>query len=456
MILMLMLVFSILPICAMEPGEGEPLLEDSFNPHGVHLEEIIVEGENFPTAIWDNSRRFYDSSSKRKACFKASKKCLTFTALWTGVAIVAGAATGFVGGAIGFPIFKLLDGSRHVIDFVQYTIMPTTAGACLGSLAVHPIATYGVISTIVPVFLHKNPFKSILLKNCLCVRKCNDSLYYLYYEDAHSTLCSEQIDAANDILPFSYEPNNEIRNLLTYAPRLWSIRRKIIPADRALDHVMQRVADRIENGSPLQMEYRKVAFKLIKLLKEKLGKDIVQYLYQFFQNKNILHHLISNDFWRDDYTYLTEKELLIFANYPFETTLRSSLYVHFYYLRKPYINARILAENGWVAFCASEKYPIRCRTLFFDTSALPNEAQYPYSLHDPYSPHKTNPLSAVYLPYHPDLARYYKFEADPYYAAEYEKPSHEKIRKLLILRREILNQQAHSRLTLNNNNNNNE
>lgn len=427
--ILIVLVFFFVPICAMQPFEGEPLLEEDFNQERAELLEVLVEDENLPTAVWDNSRRFYDPASKRKALIKSGKECLKFTALWSGVAVAGGGVVGCVLASILMPtlalLFSLFYGQEHIYwDALPEAILGTTIfGAGIGSLAIHPIATYGVISRIVPIFVHKNPFAAIALKNCLCTRRCG---YYLYHEVKKDSVCPELINAANDTTPI-YEKRNTIRTWLDHSPKFWNIRKYIIPADRAMYKVLQKITARVENAPPLREEYRRIAFRVKEFLKKRLGRDIVQHLSQFFPQKNILLFMLAHhksERWDNEYSYRTEKEVL--------QLMTGTTYPSIYSQLDPYFNVTILAQNGWLAFTPSEKYPIRCQTSFFDRFALPDDSREAYAFQTEYL------KPTVYLPYHPDIAHYYKFEEDPHYNKEDQNPSNEKIRTLLAFRQEIL------------------
>ncbi len=421
MIFLFILAFSLLPICAMEPNEQEPLLEAVNSDDIAELQEIVIDNnQNLPTAIWDNSRRYYDAESKKIATLKACKNCLTSTALSSGAFIAGIGGTIFIGYSFAYGFANLLDilaEGSHSLSWDWYASLKWVVGGGTGAISaiMIPLIIIMRAGEIYDARVEQNPFE-------LSDEERSDN-------NKKPSISLDLIQAADETKQY-YFSKHTIKSLIDHKPPLWMIRRKIIPADRILDNVMQRITIRMGNASPLRIEYYKVAFQLNKLLKEELGKDVVQYLHQFFSNKNILHHLLANyhpALWSLDYTYLTEKECLLLLNGlkidPIKTYLA-------------YCNTSILAENGWGAFSPSEKYPIRCHTKFFDQESIPQDAAPIYAAPD------IGITPTLYLPYHPDLARYYKFEDDPYYAAEYEKPSHEKIRKLLILRHKILDQSS--------------
>lgn len=60
----------------------------------------------------------------------------------------------------------------------------------------------------------------------------------------------------------------------------------------------------------------------------------------------------------------------------------------------------------------------------------------------------------IYLPYSPQIAEYYKFEANPIYKLEYMAPSSKKIEHLLQLRQEIIARNPALWQPIPNNNNN--
>lgn len=394
------------------------------------------EDEQYPSALYDGSRAYYDAVAQKKASvkryIKAGKNCLKLTAFWSGLVAVGFGAAWFAMDSIifaGMAINEAIHNPEFPATAKDYfnllsLLMPWEMGAST-AIATPLIAAGGFTKTIFPL-LYSAP------RNC-CLYEGLDQFYLddliIPYE---RTEISPELIASADNKQRLFESKDNIRRLLeTYHIEYWKLRRIIFPSDRAHAKLIQKIEKRMKDVSPLRNQYRKVAYLLKKDLKSRLGRDVVQYLSQYFPSKNILLHVLAHReeyLWSLEYSYLTEQEWMMLGN-------RSLVCC------QPHKRATDLADSGWCAFSASEKYPIRCHMKYFDEQA--DELQSRYVFQTQYR------KPTIFIPYHPDIARYYKFEEDPHYAPEFENPSDEKIRRLLARRQEIIAQQR-----IENNNNN--
>lgn len=393
------------------------------------------EEEQYPTALYDGSRAYYDAAAQKKASvkryIKAGKNCLKFTAFWSVLAAVGYGAAWFTLDSLGLGVVAIAQAIKYQspMTFRDYLdalsiAMPWEMGLTMG-MATPVIATGGYIKTIFPL-------RSAYPRSWCLYRELDQ----FYLDDLiipyERTEISPELIASTDNKQRLFESKDNIRRLLeTYHIEYWKLRRIIFPSDRAHAKLIQKIEKRMEDVSPLRDKYRKVAYLLKKHLKFHLGRDVVQYLSQYFPSKNILLHVLAHReeyLWSLEYSYLTEQEWMMLGNRSLACC-------------QPHKRATDLADSGWCAFSASEKYPIRCHMKYFDEQA--DELQSRYVFQTQYR------KPTIFIPYHPDIARYYKFEEDPHYAPEFENPSDEKIRRLLARRQEIIAQQR-----IENNNNN--
>jgi len=413
--------------------ESEPFLDETFDSERVEVLELLVkndEEENHPSAIYDGSRDYYDHASQKKdkikQYVKAGKNCLKFTAFWAAATAVVSAAGWIAMDSFVYGVIVLADTirdpNRFSLEFkdIFSVLLPWEIGVT-HAIALPLIATGGYIKTIFP--LH-----SACPRNWCLYRELDQFPldYHIIGNETHE-ISPELIAHANDTIHY-FDKKSDIQRLTnTDHIRFWKLKQVIFSPNRRLHKLIQKVQERLENVSPLRDEYRKLAFQVKKHLRSQLSRDTLWCIFRFFPQNNILEHVLSHHnekFWRRDYSYLTKKEWihLIYSYMPES------------HLLKIFYNVTHLSAKGWCAFAQSEKYPIRCRTAYFDENTLRHWALDAY--HNGCK--KLNPT--IFVPYHSELAKHYKFEEDPHYAPEFENPSNEKIRRLLELRQEVIAQ----------------
>lgn len=148
----------------------------------------------------------------------------------------------------------------------------------------------------------------------------------------------------------------------------------------------------------------------------KLPKEVIKYLFKYIDFTLL-----------DTHSYVSEKEFLCLLQCYTDNDSQVPKDLRRFITK--YKLQALLAQNGWIAFTKSEKYPIRCEMKYFNTHTLAQTAKEWYSAgHGP----------VIYLPFSPQLAQCYKFEEDPAYAKEHVDPSDMLIRVLLILRQNFI------------------
>lgn len=437
----LFLLFACFSLSAMEE---EPLLDGT---DGIELNEQleqIIDEEELPSPLYDESRRFYDEKSRHQARKKAWRECFKLTALHglTMSGILGGLACAV--NAIVYRVLATVPGTDKEV-FSSYMIRATVAETAI--IPIFNLAGLGIgyfFEKVVPVIKEHDPFETYKHANkcirCFCnggKRPHEATKFPLDFFEAQTipqTICSPRKNI--DSFLRDVRLNLESR-------RFCKLRRFIFPSDRTAHETVKKVDARLHQilpphpQAPLREEYPRIAFQLKKFLRANLSRDTMQYLSQFFIGKNILLHMLSNrpEFWLNpELNFVTEKEFLTLSLHLGKSHAA-------WYRRKEmklYYFVSILAQNGWLSLNKSSKYPIRCNMKFFDNNVLPENIRPYYFASFDANQDTTDVRPTVFLPYHPDLSRYYKFEEDQEYASEFENPSNEKIRRLLELRQELI------------------
>ncbi len=429
--------FLLLSTCA-SGMEEEPLLDAAFEDNAIQLEEIIVQGENLPTAIWDGSRGYYDTNAQRKMVLKAGGDCLKFTGcgttILTGCALGAGLFAELVRACASFSYSRSSDSlMEYVYQYLLTNLPPTIVpGASIVLIGGGIIGAIGICRAIYPQFKSRNPFEKQIKWTSLHIinKSLKDKDFQLI------SISPEIIASADDSSKIIWKVPSTIQRECTDNKQecyFWTIRRKLFAADREDYEILQRIKERLSRTC--REEYVRTAYSLNRMLTERFPAEIRLAIFKNFpkngEKHNLLLHMIPHQKIYDghDIHYLTEKEVL-------STYRRHQVRIHeiLNHDEEPinYFIATRLEQYGWISLTPNEKYPIACQMKYFEANQMPEEAQ------KMYCSRKLRPT--FYLPYHPDLARYYKFEHDPAYKDEYDRPSNKKIRNLLALRKEIINQ----------------
>lgn len=381
--LILFLLFS-LPSLAME-SVPEPMREQNIS---LRL-GMTTDIEKNVTALFDGSRRFYDEETRNQAKRKSYKQCIKLTALRT---TLSGGACSALMLAINFLALLITHDS---VKFSYPEIVSLTFAESSFFIAIYLVyfSILDWITIVQPVTKEYNPFREHISDRWPC----------------------NQVSLAK---PYATIPESMINAASTT---------KLIHADKNKISTIYRsstIFEYLHFDRLRRVIFSKNDFELLKRI----------------QNILLLAELSEND--KDkEFCSMHEKDFLSLMkkNEPYNwedlTTERS----------KPYLAASILAENGWVAFSQSEKYPIQCNMQYFDMNAIPEDTHVYFTEHD-ISP-------TMYLPFSTQLAHYYKFEEDPAYTLEYEAPTNRQLAQLLQLRQEIIGRNPELDLPVQNNNN---
>lgn len=431
--------------------EEEPLFDDAFVEDAIQLEEIIVEGENIPTAIWDGSRGYYDRNAQRKMALKAGGDCLKFTGCSTAILTVSGISLALFPSLLASLIGSAFhhSGTTYLESFClfwQIFLTPIIAtGASIGIIGGTIPGGRAFFRTIYSQLKSENPFDPQIEWTSLYKNDLKNEDFKMI------SISPEIIACANDSSKLIWKIPSIIQEACTLKEKeslFWNIRRTLFAADREDYAILQRIKERLSRTC--REEYARTAYSLKRKLTQSFPPEIILAIFKFFPKNGEYHNLLLHMIPRreiyngENVHYLTEKEVLILCK-----RIKRSIHKILNHYAEPinYHIATRLEHYGWISFAPNEKYPIACQMEYFEADQMPKEARKMY-----YS-ERLSPI--FYLPYHPDLARFYRFEDDPDYTDEYEKPSSGKIRNLLAMRNEVINQRAALRPFHNENNNNN-
>lgn len=396
-------IFALLLIGACLNGmeETEPLLNPQdtiINAEDLEQMHVDPQGDlDEPSSgFYTGERKFYDEAAYKKAKYNACKRCALFTALRALAGAGVGAAEALLGEGIVFALRIAILGDSDASYWTLKTLTPYLVPGAAVLMASFATIAWGV-------------------KKAKEERAVLDSVSLT----SNEKVSLDQITFSLDDTRLECHDTQRYKEVLQLPKNRFKILNFISPTYRKIRQLKQT----IESRESLRFEYALTGLKLKKIMTERLGKNVTQKLFSCFKKKNILVHLFNE--WSDDVFFATEKELmsLLFLNSN----------------NHGYRCAESLAKCGWCSFEQSEKYPIRVNWGYFDKNALSNDNRTDcFFIQD--SPYKDLYPRGVFFPYCKELVRYYKFEEDPAYRTEYEKPSNQKIKRLLELRESFLSQ----------------
>lgn len=402
MLSLLLIILITTPLAAMEPVSLR--MEDKAPIETTHLlapqPVAMNDKENADPSksiLFNGSRRYYDYESYKKVRNEAIKRCTCDT-------LCSGLGMGCVGCLFGQSIAGCMYACRGTSKGIYFCF--TTGGLCIewgttgagaGFLAM-PLLLGGPFACSALMEIANNPEKL----------EWNNQLEI-----------SSDMLAAADPKKLIWLERNLLRNLVERASQ------KSINNDCALPFLSKLFAcsycaeKKVRDAITKRLQVKAIIPALLaeKFQKEyHLPKDVIRHLFKFIDFTKI-----------NKQSYVTEKELFYLlrdlAKNHYNEPIRPVAYT--------YAKQLLLAQNGWISLTKSEKYPIKCEMKYFDINSLPQKTKRWYKL---------NEGPTIYLPFDPQIAKYYKFEEDPAYQTEFEHPSNQQIMTLLAERKKYTRQ----------------
>jgi hypothetical protein len=367
------------PIIAMEPvpllmrDENTPLIA----PRQLLMNEQSDENEKEKSIFFDGTRRFYNEEGCKQMCKETCKEWLCMAAI-TGIScgcLVGGCGEAFAGcfyacshNSLGCALFETVQGGL----FLDCCVLGCGATSGAGTVC------WGYIFGVAILNQCDTDIKQMKWHRELSIPaetlKDADPHEIIWFEK--STIQS-LLDHATARSSSFFEPLALIRNIKSgFFCSQWKIRNQI-NARLSVPSLLRR-----ELAHKFRQEHR-------------LPKDLIMHLFTYINFSDL-----------NKYSCISKKELLyllngLSASSPISQNAQNLVH---------YI---ILAQNGWLSLNKNEKYPIRCEMKYIDATALPQHARNWY---------RTQEGPSIYLPYSEQLARFYKFEEDPEYQADYTHP----------------------------------
>lgn len=399
------LIFALLflPLAAMEPERISMGDETSQATETTSLIPKSIKMKNKKTHLYDGMRQFYDRESHNQAIRKMIKTSLCDCCV---TSLVIGFLVGFMGECLaswvlactgnstGCCIFKNTGGI--FVEFGIFSIPPSCGltGTCFMGCSLYDLIHLQQTSLQhAEINLQQNPFSS---NELIWLKKA--SISKILIESKQKKCCASYLVSFRNCLNCTFCRMKKMHN---------NISQRLL----CKNAFAKLLAYRLKKKYGLNKDLLKIIFKLIPSCD------------QYFISHNELFHLTNNT---NQY-------------YELKTNPSSKL--------SSYFRVLLLAQHGWISLKQSEKYPIPCNKKYLDLDQLTQKSKnwyYPLE----------SPEITIYLPFSRSFAKYYKFEEDPAYKAEYKQQSNEQITKLLIKRTQYLSQKQLPISLLNNNNDN--
>jgi len=404
MIYLLLIILVATPLAAMEPvslsmndkatKETMPLLA----PQRVAMNDQENADES-KSILFNGSRRYYDHASYKKVRNEAIKRCACdslCSGLGMGCLVCAG-ADAFAG-----CLYACAGSSKGLIFKWAGSLFVECGVFCGGAtcLSITSITGCG-LACDTHTKIANNPEKL----------EWNDELKI-----------SSDMLAAADPKKMIWLERESLKNLVERASKKSINNDCALPFLRKLFTCSYCTEKKIRNVITKRLQFKAIIPALLAdKFKKKLGvkgaydlpKDVIKHIFTFIDFTEI-----------NKQSYVTEKELFYLLR-----DLTKNQYPYFVQMHPvafAYAKQLLLAQNGWLSLTKSEQYPIRCEMKYFDITALPQNAKRWYCPAEG---------PTIYLPFDPQLARYYQFEKDPAYQAEHNHPSNSQITALLAERK---------------------